>query len=145
MNRRNIYARILVFALVVAPPAVAHESGVYESLEHIHIGRVFLSPLERMRLDRDRHVEPPGKAEPRAAVERNEAVRSDRAAGYIISSSGRAQIWKDGDFVVTDVPSSVQFPGHVDVTRTADMVPETDDQGVQENAQPGTETPDNAN
>lgn len=144
MNRRHTYIVILALGCIFSLPVAAHESGVYEALEHIHIGRVFLSPPERVHLDKTRNVRSPGAGERRTAADSDGTVRNDRAAGYIVSSSGRARVWKDGDFVVADAPRSMRFPGEVKITRTADKVPDTDDVSSDESASPEVETTDDA-
>lgn len=144
MSRRDTFIAIVGLGCVVSLPVAAHESGIYESLEHIHIGRVFLSPPERLHLDKNRNVTSPGTGESRTGVANKGAVRNDRAAGYIVSGSGRVRVWKDGDFVVTDAPSSNRFPGDVKVTRTADKIPDSDDVSTEDSVLPDVETADDA-
>lgn len=132
MNRLSLCMAVLVIVCLQSAPVSAHESGIYESLEHIHIGRVFLSPTERVNLDKNRGVRTPvatGNGSASTAASKN-----DNAAGYIVSSNGRARIWKDGDFVAAKTPDSVRFPGEVKVTRTADQVPEKTDTAVADDA-----------
>ena len=126
MNKPGFYLVLSILAVVFSRPAGAHEEGIYESLEHIHLGRVFLSPEERAYLDRHRGVRAPVAANSGTRQNSSSASNSD-AAGYIVSSSGHARIWKDGDFVSAKMPDSLRFPGDVKVTRTADKVPTKND------------------
>lgn len=122
MNKPGFLMVMSILIAVSSWPTLAHEGGVYESLEHIHIGRVFLSPAERASLDKHRRVPKPVAAV-RSTVQTAAPARNSNAAGYIVSGSGRAHVWKDGDFVATQVPDSLRFPGDVKVTRTADKDP----------------------
>ena len=113
--KTRIFAAVLI-ADMLAMPAAAHENGVYESLGHIPIGRIFLSPDERARLDKTR-----GEGPTRPAPVGSTPARADNkdAAGFIVSDSGITRIWKDGDFVATASSGDMRFPGHVRVTSQA--------------------------
>ena len=91
---------------------------VYESLDEVTIGRIFLSPQERARLDERR-----GKAQQAVAGGATKAAPSrkshPRASGYIVSSSGRTRVWSDGDFDSTGKAPQMIFPGDVKVTHKA--------------------------
>lgn len=141
MNKPGFCVAVLMFAGLLSGPASAHESGIYESLEHIHIGRVFSSPSERMYLDKNRGVRATVVA---GSGSRAAAVRNSNAAGYIVSSSGRARVWKDGDFVAAKIPDSIRFPGDVKVTRTADQAPAKTDATPVDDALPVTGAADDA-
>jgi len=103
-------------ALSAAPLATAEEAHVYESLSDVAIGRIFLSPRQRAELDKRR-----GKKESHSS--REQSVRRaprktfPEAAGYIVSSTGKARVWARGDFVATDEVSKVTFPGDVEISR----------------------------
>ena len=106
--------------LTFAAPAVADDSGVYESLSRLSIGRVFYEQSERDLLDARRGDPDAVVVESReTAAKPVETDERDNAAGYILGSSGKPRIWKHGAFV----PSSshqvedVAFPGEVPVTR----------------------------
>ena len=114
---------ILSLALLLAPGLViAEEPSVYESFAGVQIGRVFLAPGDRDRLDEQR-LNPPaeGAVASSTAEDTSQKRRPTAAAGYIISSSGRARVWHDGDFVESRQPSPhrMDFPGDVKVTRAA--------------------------
>jgi hypothetical protein len=126
MNKPGLFVVMLILANAFSRPAAAHEEGIYESLEHIHLGRVFLSPEERAYLDKHRGVRAPVAAS-NSTGQKAAAARISNAAGYIMSSSGRARVWKDGDFVSAKIPDSIRFPGDVKVTRTADKLPANND------------------
>ena len=125
---------LLIAVFLLAPAAVnAEETAVYESFAGVKIGRVFLAPGDRDRLDEQR-LNPPaegasGASESEGAAEKAPEVAS---AGYIISSSGRARVWRDGDFVAAprQAPGDMAFPGDVKVVRTvgADPVASREDQ-----------------
>ena len=115
--------RTLSLLLLTASSLVlAEEPSVYESFAGVQIGRVFLAPDDRDRLDEQR-LNPP--AEGAVAGSTTEDAPEKRqplaAAGYIISSSGRARVWYDGDFVESrqQSPQRMEFPGDVKVTRAA--------------------------
>ena len=116
---------IVIFLL--GPVAVnAEDTAVYESIAGVEIGRVFLAPGERDRLDEQR-LNPPAKGAAGASESNGKAEKTHKAesAGYIISSSGRARVWRDGDFVAAprQVPGKMAFPGDVKVVRTVDADP----------------------
>lgn len=105
----------LLLAGLFATPATAHEDGVYESLGHIPIGRIFLSPEERARLDKVRGKAPAQSAGLKPGSEARARATNKDAAGFIISDSGRTRVWKNGDFVAAASASDVRFPGQVRV------------------------------
>lgn len=145
MNKQGVCAMILMLACALFGRATAQDNGVYESLEHIHIGRVFLSPSERLYLDENRGVRASVVANTGNSSSRAATVKSNRAAGYIVSSSGRVRVWKDGDFVAAKIPDSIRFPGDVKVTRTADQVPAGTDTPTVDETPPATGAADDAN
>ena len=118
MSVRCFVVLALLFATSAAP---ADETVVYESFSGVKIGRVFLAPGDRERLDEWR-LNPPaeGTAGEPVAEGATAKPRALASAGYIISSSGRARVWRDGDFVEStrQAPQRMAFPGDVTVTRT---------------------------
>jgi len=114
--------RLVILTMLTLPAySLADDSAIYESMAGIKIGRVFLAPGERDRLDR-RRLRP--QAEKRdsdsGADGKSAAARVLSSAGYIISSSGKARVWRDGDFVESrrQEPQRMRFPGDVKVTRS---------------------------
>ncbi len=106
---------LLCCGLPLTGAALAEETAVYESLDDVEVGRVFLSPQQRERLDQRR-----GKPEVRATNPGRTAAVSKKwpdAAGYIVSSSGESRVWSNGDFVAAEKVSDVRFPGDVRVRR----------------------------
>ena len=114
-----------IAALLVVLPSIAQsgDEAIYESLESVAIGRVFLTPAERRWLDARRSSEPstaffppvrPGSAPPVAAP-----TRAKPPAGYIVSSSGQAKVWRNGEFVNSNGKAAIDtaFPGEVRVKR----------------------------
>lgn len=128
----------LLIAVVVATPAIAGEDGVYESLNRIPIGRVFLSPEERARLDEIRVKGPIDSASPQPVGKKPALASDENAAGFIVSDSGTTRVWKDGDFVATASASDVRFPGYV---RVADP-PEPTDTGDKGDADENDDAPE---
>jgi len=114
---------------LLATPAIAHEDGVYESLGHIPVGRIFLSPEERARLDKVRGKSPVQSKETRPAGSSGNRVNDKDAAGFIVSDSGTTRVWKNGDFVETASVSNVRFPGQVRVASKS--VPRDTDDNVE--------------
>ncbi|MDJ0709955.1 MAG: hypothetical protein QNJ14_06185 [Woeseiaceae bacterium] len=106
---------ICVLAGMLSTPASAHEEGVYESLRHIPIGRIFLTADERTRLDKMR-----GEGQAPVTNLRKKSIPSASAsnkdaAGFIVSDSGVTRVWKNGEFVASDSARSVRFPGQVKI------------------------------
>lgn len=128
--------------LSLAPVLVAaEEPSVYESFAGVNIGRVFLTPGDRDRLD-ERRLNPPaeGTASNPTVAGAPDKRRTLAAAGYIISSSGRARVWRDGDFIESrqQSPHRMDFPGDVTVTRSvvadAESAPNKEDQRERDEA-----------
>ena len=118
MNWRRALALLVLATVTSASLATADETvpvsdAIYESLDGIRIGRVFLSPDERQRLDAVRHLEP-GPEGPEGPVESTDAApEPERPEGYgFIQVSGKApRVFKDGDFVrVTGVAPRAAEP-----------------------------------
>ena len=111
-----------VLAMGVPVSAAASDGAVYESMTGVRIGRVFLAPAERAQLDVDRLKAPTegGKVE-NVQPGSTPATEKPRppAAGYIISHSGGARVWNNGDFIKTSgqAPQAMAFPGDIRVTR----------------------------
>ena len=91
------------------------EEGVYESLGHIPIGRIFLTADERARLDKIRGKSPARVSDARSTGQGAARASNKDAAGFIVSDSGTTRVWKNGDFVATDSAHNVRFPGQVKV------------------------------
>jgi len=113
----------LGYLLLCTSSALADEASVYESIDDIDIGPVFLSPAERERLDVER-LRPPAETSTTAdtvAVSAKNTPARKQAAGYIVSSSGSRREWSGNDFVATPTgeKSSSSFPGDVPVLRHA--------------------------
>lgn len=145
MSKPFLISAVFIMACGSSWPAGAHETGIYEALEHIHIGRVFLSPPERLDLDKNRNVTPSAMASSSAGGDQKAATDNSRAAGYIVSGSGRARVWKDGDFVAADVPRSIRFPGDVKVTRVADQPSDSAEASSDKDESPAAGAADDAN
>lgn len=105
--------RLLLIALVLAAPPLRAEEPVsaespesierpiYESIDGVVIGRVFLSSEDRTRLDAMRRTapEPPG---PRAAAAAAPATGDSAATGYIRVGDKAPAVFRDGRFVRGD-------------------------------------------
>ncbi|MDJ0749199.1 MAG: hypothetical protein QNJ11_06925 [Woeseiaceae bacterium] len=123
----------LLIAAILATPAVAQEVGVYESLDRIPIGRVFLSPEERARLDEFRGKGPSESVSPKPAGRTPARASNDDAAGFIVSDSGKTRVWKNGDFVPTASASDVRFPRYVRVASRPEAAEKADTDETDEN------------
>ena len=111
----------IVVLLASSATVIAEDAAVYETFSGVKIGRVFLAPGDRQRLDEQRLNPPAADVAGETTAEGTpETRRPVASAGYIISSSGRARVWHDGDFVESGrrAPRSMAFPGDVKVTRS---------------------------
>ena len=95
---------IALMLLVGCATGMAEEPSVYESLQEIPIGRVFLTPEARRDLDR-RRGRAPLPPEP-AATASYAKPETDDGFGFIILRDGRSSTWIDGDFRAGDAPGS---------------------------------------
>lgn len=98
-----------------APDAVT-KPAVYESIDDIAIGRVFLSPAERQQLDAIRHLTADAASGPADTAAASTATSTaPEGFGYIRAQGKAARVFKDGDFiaaapgerVLTAVPDGV--------------------------------------
>ncbi len=113
---RSIYLALALCAL----PLHAEESteavteAIYESIDGVAIGRVFLSPADRKRLDAARR-RPAAAAKERtvAAVAGDE--RNNAATGYIRVGDRAPAVFRDGRFVRLDraEPPEPRPPGAI--------------------------------
>lgn len=98
----------------------AEQSDVYESIDEIAIGRVFLTSAQRNWLDLHRHDVPVDSGvTPTEAVVPKVAEPAVSPAGYIIKSDGTQQRWSDGDFVSSNRMklAEMKFPGDIKIIR----------------------------
>lgn len=121
MNKRCIVRLILlgIFALTPIASQADEEKSIYESLPDVTIGRVFFSPEQRARLDKQRQ----GifvSAATRSNKKSGRKKSSDKAAGYISSGNGLTRVYANGDFVKSSDSKPLVFPGTVKVVRGAD-------------------------
>ena len=131
-----------LFVLVCPTVAAADEPFVYETFAGVKVGRVFLSQSQRDTLDAARLLEPgEGVAEGGDSDDAAAPSRTIRPAGYIIGSSGRSRVWKDGDFVETsaEVSSTTAFPGTIRITRHRDKIQQPDSAGATDGGGDGAE------
>ncbi|MEO1244430.1 MAG: hypothetical protein AAFX56_02005 [Pseudomonadota bacterium] len=101
-----------LLALFLACCALADESpdgdpgSVYESIDKIRIGRVFLSTAERDRLDvLRRQPNSAGSADEPAQKAASSVSRSSPASGYIKVPGKRPSVFSAGRFVPTESES----------------------------------------
>lgn len=110
---------LMLLACLLPMPLAADELQVYESIDEIEIGRVFLKPAERTALDRRREL--PAQAPSsvsRSATAAPPARRAEnRPAGYIESSDGTRRHWRSGDFVADGRSAQMRFPGDIRIER----------------------------
>lgn len=119
---QNLLGLLAIVILIGVHSSANADEGVYESVADLRIGRIFLTPAERRRLDQLRLAPPrsAGSAPVAVGVESAGATdRQRRPAGYIISSSGNRRTWTGDDFVASDGQGSLRtrFPGDVEVIR----------------------------
>ena len=111
---------IACFLLLLAMPAASDDSAVYESIDDLAIGTVFLTPGERRWLDANRHLDPRDVATQSNASADSGDDEADEAqpAGFIINSSGETRRYRNGDFSLSAVSSdSMRFPDDVEIQR----------------------------
>ena len=130
---------LLLMLILGLQTSFADETTIYESMQRVRIGPVFLTPEQRHWLDSRRHIADDGQdhdATPDGAP--SDAIRRTQPAGYIISSRGQQVQWQGDDFKAVDAAnvSATEFPGDVRITRhtnTANAV-EDDADGSDETA-----------
>jgi hypothetical protein len=115
----SLRAAILCCAALFAVAALADDNPVYESLDGVEIGRVFLSRQERAILDRKRAHGADAGASTSGAIAAQTASPAASSAGYFIGRNGDSKVWKNGDFVTSQGTreTALKFPGAVKVRR----------------------------
>ncbi|MEL7185563.1 MAG: hypothetical protein AAFN50_03870 [Pseudomonadota bacterium] len=115
--RNIVWVLCATLALFAALPVVADEAPIYESLSDVSIGRVFFSTSQRAYLDRIRGKRGTVRVGSNSAGPVSSKPRTSDAAGYIVSSSGKARVYRNGDFVEVATKPVVAFPDDITVTR----------------------------
>ena len=116
-NATKIVAMLAtILAALLATSSAGAESGeLYESLD-VRLGRLFMSPAERDRLEPGRGQvytdESDASAGEEAADAGPQAPPPKPAAGIILAKGGRPLVWENGAFrrVSADI-DEVEFPG----------------------------------
>ena len=124
--------RLLILTILLASSAHADNTDVYETIARISIGRVFLTPEERRLLDAARRQPQPTVSQSAPSTsETTDSGPSSNASGYIVSSSVKSRLWRDGDFVETArTPTpATRFPGDVKITRHRADADQTESSG----------------
>ena len=106
--------------LLLMMPAAADDSAVYESIDDLAIGPVFLTPGERRWLDANRHLPPQVASAQSNASAESGGDESEKAepAGFIINSSGQTRQYSNGNFSLSSASSaSMRFPDDVEIRR----------------------------
>lgn len=124
-TEKVIWIVVATCGLAVGVTSAEEEMQVYESLDKVLIGRVFLSPEQRDRLDDRRGKVTPVAASAVVSATRPRANKSPNAAGYILRSGGPSRVWANGNFVAVDDVSKVKFPGDIEVRRESAIEPVT--------------------
>jgi len=114
-SRTDRVCLILLLTSIGCSPAVA-ETDVYESLDDVTIGRVFLAPYQRSFLD-SRPAQVVRAPKPAAVQPMKTPRRQPKSSGYIISSGGKSRVWSKHGFVSTEVSPDMRFPGDVVIRR----------------------------
>ncbi len=108
-------AGLATVALAEAPDS-AESAAVYESIDDIVIGRVFLSPAERQQLDAIRHLPAQATAVPSGTSPAPVAeAPKPKGVGFIRRTGKATRVFKDGDFVTAQ-------PGKRVITEVTDGV-----------------------
>ena len=120
--------RITAFVvLLVAGPVAADDLKVYESIDDIEIGRVFLTTSERSQLDRLRNAPVVAAASNDTPGEPAPTQETARPAGFIQNTAGERQSWQGGDFVSGARDAAIRFPGAIHIQRHAAKDAEQED------------------
>lgn len=123
--RRIVASCVALFAAA----AIAGEDLVYESLQGVEIGRVFLSQEQRAVLDQKRKHSASDLASASGTSPAADALSQPAlSAGYIIGQDGQAKVWKDGNFLSSPAPrgTTLRFPGDVKIIRHTGIDPGDD-------------------
>jgi hypothetical protein len=113
-----VLAIICLASLAAADAPDSFEpAAVYESIDDVVIGRVFLSPAERKQLDAVRHLPEHTSSAVTDATAAAPAAASakPKGFGYIQVKGKAARVFRNGDFVAAE-------PGTRDVTAVTDGV-----------------------
>ena len=140
---RVLLSGSLAVALLVAPLALlAGPSDLYESIEDVELGPVFMRPDQRQRLEARRGIveEEGGGEEAVAEGGAQPRPESRPAAGIIVSACGRALVWEDGDFRRADQASvdAMRFPGTVRIERFVEPTGDTSAEPSSAEPRPGS-------
>lgn len=115
---------LLLLSLVASPVLAGDPDSIYESLDDVRLGRVFMSPQDRARLDARRTVNNTSqeKLQPADPDTRFGVAKPPKpAAGYIKSGNRKPLVWTDGAFRRAE-PSAVEqwsFPGTIRIGSSA--------------------------
>ncbi len=120
MNIRPLAFLIVAMSLASLAGADAPEpletTAVYESIDDITIGRVFLSPAERKQLDAIRHLpEQAAAAQTGAAPAPVAETPKPTGLGFIRVDGKATRVFRNGEFVAAP-------PGRRDLTALSDGV-----------------------
>lgn len=114
----------LVLLILVSPACVAADvDEIYESLDNVRLGRLFLSPDERDVLEARRRL-PTSDAIADSSGEASTAVAAEPparpAAGIIVASGRQPLVWINGEFRRVESASvdTLRFPGAVRIQST---------------------------
>lgn len=116
MNSR-IRAVVLSVVALLSFPANAEEPPVYESLSEVSVGRVFFTASQRAYLDSLRGKSNVGSSSSAKSRPPSSKPANPDAAGFIVRSSGKSRVYRNGDFVEVAADPDVKFPDDVAVTR----------------------------
>jgi len=116
-------ALLVIASALFSVACFADEANGSSSNDAFVLGRVFTTPAERAMLDQKRKYQLTDNGEiSQVDAEKKSVQKHLNPVGYIISSSGVASKWIDGDFQQVDDFGNLEalrFPGGISVTKHA--------------------------
>ena len=123
---RPLLLAVIVVCSVLLP-AWANDDNPFALHNDSLLGRVFMSPVERWELDRNR-MSPPLAPHDATETQEEAPLPTREAMGYIIPHSGMPLAWRDGDFKETSDgrdPAFMNFSHNIRIVRHAESTDES--------------------
>lgn len=116
-------ALLIIASALFSVACFADEASGSSSNDAIVLGRVFTTPAERTTLDQKRKYQLTDNSEiSQVDADKTSGKKRLKPVGYIISSSGMASKWINGDFQHVDDLGNMdmlRFPDEISVTKHA--------------------------